>query len=213
MNSSRVVSDELSSESRFSLAARWGLAFACVLGVAFGVGIALLAGGVAAQETGANSSDLSGAIADIDSEVRLVDYRYYPEVEEFSITLENTGSERSRVQIMEIMDLSEERDAPLGMRSVSLRSGETVEISVSAQLSPANEAGAVVMTEESLERGEVFPVTYSDGLPSVFDGDSEWSDVWAGSLAALAFGVVGLLLGMWEVVAKKNEDVTEVPIE
>lgn len=200
-----------STSSRSSSSTGWGLALACVLGALLGVALVSLAsGGAVAEES--NETAVSGAIADIDSDVRVLDYRYSEESEAFAIELENTGEESVQVQIMEIMDLSEDRDAPLGMQQLTIGGGETVEVGVSAQLNN-REAGAVIMTEESLASGEVFPITYSEELPSFFEGSSSWSDVWAGSLAAIAFGILGLVVGMWEVVASKNEDVTEVPIQ
>lgn len=205
------MSSASSSSTSSTSSSGWGLALACVLGAVLAIGLVALAGAPVSAEETSNESAPSGAIADIDSDVRLVDYSYSEEAEEFGIVLENDGDDRVEVQIMEIMDLSEERDSPLGMQHLTIRPGEEVSVSVSAQLNN-REAGAVIMTEESLSNGEVFPVTYSEELPSFFAGGSEWSDVWSGVIASIGFGIGGLVVGMWHIVAAKNEDVTEVPI-
>ena len=195
----------------------WGLALACVLGAVLAIGLVALAGGpVSAQDNTTNESDeveeeISSGVADIDSSIRLVDYSYNEETESFAIVLENRGDSSVRVQLMEIIDLSSDRDSRLGMSSIRVSSGEEVEVSVSAELND-REAGVIVITEESLEAGEVFPITHSEPSPSFFSGGSEWSDVWSGVIASISFGAIGLVVGMWHIVAAKNEDVTEVPI-
>ena len=111
--------------------------------------------------------------ADVDSDVRILSWSYDEEAQSFEIVVENDGDSRENMQIMEIIDLDADREGPLGMRQLTLRGGEESTVTVDAILDGGS-AGVIVMTEESLEAGQVQPIIYeADGL-GLFDGESTW---------------------------------------
>jgi len=152
------------------------------------VGVGLGIPAVAAQESPdddldddelTDQQDPETVYADVDSQIRVMSWEYDDEAEMFTIVLSNDGSDRSRVSIMEIIELDGDREGALGFRDVSVRADETVEVEISAQLD-SGAAGVTVMTEESINNGEVIPIIYDDGGISWVDGAATWTDVQIG---------------------------------
>jgi len=173
------------------------------------VGVGTL--GVSAQEDGdGNASDPSTVYAEVDEDIRVLSWEYDEDAETFEITLENDGSDRTRVSIMEIIDLDDGSDGPLGMREVTMRPGEEAVVEVGATLD-SRSAGVIVMTEDSIDNGQVTPIIYSDGFGSLFDGPSTWGLVQISGISG-ALGTFLFAVGFaWHRRAERT-DKTEVKL-
>lgn len=149
-------------------------------------------------------------LAQIDEDVRVTSARYDATNETFFVTVVNKGDRRARLRMTEMVDVTQDRQEPIGIRKLSMRGGEEVVVEIDARMTSGS-AGIMVYTEQSVEQGRAEPIQYHSGW-SLVDGPATWSDVTVGVAVALAMGVVGLLLGVWEIVARKNRDVTKIPI-
>lgn len=180
------------------------LAILLVFGVAGGLLFAgiVATGSAAAQSDPANSSSV---YADVDEDIRITSWEYSEETESFEITLDNDGTSRTRVSLMEIIDLDGDREGPLGMREVSLRPGEETSVEIGAQLDSGS-AGIIVMTQQSLDNGQVQPVIYDEGTSlSILSGASTWGYV---QIGAISGGIGTLLIGVlvaWDRRASRND--------
>jgi len=183
------------------------LVFALSTAILVGIGTV----GVSAQEDGdGNASDPSTVYAEVDEDIRVLSWSFDEETETFEITLENDGSDRTRVSIMEIIDLDDGSDGPLGMREVTMRPGEEAVVEVGATLD-SRSAGVIVMTEDSIESGQVTPIIYGSGVGSLFDGPSTWGLVQISGISG-ALGTFLFAVGFaWHRRAERT-DKTEVKL-
>jgi len=189
-------------------------------------GLALGAvGGVAAQdaqgaETNQTASGSNGApeeprevVADVDQYVSVVGYDYDEEAEEFSVTLDHSYEGTSLVRLSEVVDIEADSESrSYGMRQVRLRGEETVTVTVPVQKVGSN-AGVIVQTERSANQQSFEVLVWEGESASLIDRGATWTDV---HIAYIWMTIVGLAISViaaWYVVAKKNEDVNEVPVD
>lgn len=178
--------------------------------------VALLLGSVAAPvaaqaqanetatttEAPANESD---AVVYVDDVVKVTDYSYDAEREMFRVVLENEGDTTRQVTITEVIQARDEASGSMGVQMLSLSPGErTVEVPVTKT---DGSAAVMIVTRQSLERGEGTFLRVGDDLPSIFSGDATWGYVRLGGLGG-AGGVIilAILLG-WHRVADSNDSV------
>lgn len=193
------------SSDRLRQGAAIVLVFALSTAILVGIGTV----GVSAQSDDiedANASDPNSVYAEVDSNIRIMSWEFDEETETFEITLSNDGRDRSRVSIMEIIDLDDGSDGPLGMREISMRPGEEAVVEVSATLD-SNTAGIIVMTDESIDNGQVQPIIYDSGFGSLFSGASTWGLVRLSALSGAlgTFGFAGLFA--WHRRAERTDNV------
>jgi len=189
------------------------LVFVIVLGIVGGLmfgGIVGIGTAETDDELDEDPSDPSTVYAEVDDDVRVLSWEYDEDAETFEITLENDGSDRTRVSIMEIIDLDDGSDGPLGMREVTMRPGEEAVVEVGATLD-SRSAGVIVMTEDSIESGQVTPIIYGSGVGSLFDGPSTWGLVQISGISG-ALGTFVFAVGFaWHRRAERT-DKTEVKL-
>lgn len=162
------------------------------------------------SEIEGSDDDPESVLAQIDEDVRVTEARYDPVNETFFVTVVNKGDRRANLRMTEMIDVSQEREEPIGIRKLSLRGGEEVVVQIDAIMSSGS-AGIMVYTDRSVDKGSAEPIQYHQGF-NLVDGPASWTDVTVGVVTALGFALLGLLYGIWEIVARKNKDVTKVQI-
>lgn len=189
-------------------------------------GLALGAvGGVAAQDAQGNNTNASATgssngadeprevVRDVDKYVSVVAYDYDKEAEEFSVTLDHSHSGTSLVRISEVVDINaDSASRSYGMREVRLRGEETVTVTVPVQMVGSN-AGVTLQTQRSV-RNQQFEVLVWEGEGgSLINREANWGDVHIAYIWMTIVGLVISAIAAWYVVAKKNRDVNEVPVD
>jgi len=176
---------------------------------------------VAAQQTTANTTAVSGGsggdggttvVAQVDGDVRVLDYSYQEAAEVMSVEIENTGSTSSTVTITEAISADQTGAGTFGIEVVSLDDGETVTVEVSVA-STGGSAGVMITTEESVEQGTGTYLQVDLGGTSLFDGSAGWGEVRAGVFTTLLFCLAVTVLAGWHVVASRHETVQEVDVD
>ena len=163
------------------------------------------------QQNG-ETDDGDSVIAEVDSTVRVVDYRYDEGNETMTVTFENTGTSSKSVTMTEALGSGGGGAASFGIEQFRLRGNTETAVDISVRRVDRT-AGVMITTDESLRNGQGTRI--QDVKPfelGIFEGVPGWSTVWFGVLVAL-LGVGGLsLLAAWQFVATYHDDVQEVDI-
>ena len=189
-------------------------------------GLALGAvGGVAAQDAqGAETNQTASGstageeeprevVADVDKFVSVVGYDYDPEAEEFSVTLDHSHDGTSLVRISEVVDINADSESrSYGMREIRLRGEETVTVTVPVQKVGSN-AGVTLQTERSVRNQQFEVLVWEEEGGSLINRGATWSDVHIAYIWMTIVGLVISVIAAWYVVARKNRDVNEVPVD
>lgn len=176
---------------------------------------------VDAQQSTANTTAVSGpsnggegttVVAQVDGDVRVLDYSYSESREVMSVEIENTGSTSSTVTITEAISADQTGAGTFGIEVVEVDDGETVTVEVSVA-STGGSAGVMITTETSVEQGTGTYLQVDLGGASLFDGSAGWGEVRAGVFSTLLFCLGVVVLAGWHVVASRHETVQEVDVD
>lgn len=169
--------------------------------------IATFAAPVAAQENATTEAapEEEESIVYVDDEVKVLDYSYDEDREMFAVSLENEGEATRQVTITEVIQARDEASGSMGVQMISLSPGErTVEVPVKKT---DGSAAVMIVTQQSLERGEGTFLRVGDDLPSIFSGEATWGYVRIGGLGGAGGTIVLALLLGWHRVADSTDSV------
>lgn len=164
-------------------------------------------------ESDEEGNETTSVVADIDDDVRVLNYSYSDSQGVFSVTLENRGDRSSSVTLTELVDTSrDDNSGSFGVEVVRISPGETVEVSVDVQRDNSGVAGLMLVTQKSLESGS--GVFLKDGdSGGLIEGAATWDDVRTGVGVAIAGSIGVILLVSWFVVRRQQrDDLEEVSI-
>lgn len=164
-----------------------------------------------ADQRGADGAEnTTSVVAQVDDDVRVLSYSYDGETATFAVELENTGGRSTHVTLTEIVDPDSDGSGGFGVQQPRLRPGETVVVEVDADRRRGT-AGVMLTTPASLDRGSGVYLADTTSI-SIFEGGATWADVRAAVLATLGAALAIVVLGAWDVVARKSRDVKEVSV-
>jgi len=195
----------------------WGLLVACVLGALLAGSLVVLAGApVSAQddpnETD-NESDVAGVVAQLDDDLRVVEYEYSDERERMTIEIEHVGESDRRAQVTatELVAEREGDSGTFGVDSARIAPDETIELRLSVER-VNGVAGVLLISDESIEEGTGVFVRDGEEPTSIFEGAPTWQDVRVGAGVGILATVLGFLLVSWQVVSKQETGYQEVEL-
>lgn len=201
---------------------RVGLGSMALLILALLAVITATAAPAVAQETTANTTAVEGGssgggdgttvVAQVDSDVRVLDYSYSESSEVMSVEIENTGPTATSVTLTEAISADQSGAGTFGIEVVSVDDGETVTVEVSVA-DEGGTAGVMITTDESIEQGTGTYLQVDTGGGSILQGSASWSDVRAGVFFTLVFCLSVVVIAGWHVVASRHETVQEVDVD
>lgn len=185
------------------------------------VGIVLLSigvvvDGVAADETSANDDDdenetASSVVAQLDDDIRVVDYHYSDATEEMTIELEHTAESDRRAQITatEVVTHREGSAGTFGVDTARMQPEETIELRLDVERVDGI-AAVMIVSDESIEEGTgVFVRDEEDTATSVLDGPATWNLIrLAGLSGALGAGMITVGIG-WHRISKRRGEIRD----
>lgn len=165
-----------------------------------------------ANETAESDDGPTEIEAQVDSRLVVQSYHYNAQNATFYVTLHNRGEQISEPTITERVEPGTGSTTKrFAIERPRLRPGETVEISLDVNPDGSTE-GVLIVTPESVDQGKGTYLEQRTGW-SLFSGTGSWSDVRAGVIATLATSLLVVLIGAWQYVATKNEDVEEANVD
>lgn len=186
---------------------------ASVLLAALAVGIPL----ASAQDGQQGDENATTVVGQVDENVRVLGYSYDGDRQVMSVELENIGERRSvEVTLTEKPSESSSGSSEFGIQRQRVRPGETVTVEVDASRDEGGEAGVMITTAASIGQGSgVYVADVKDSGPdlSLFGGAATWGDVRSAGLFGMLATAVGLLVGSWDYVARKEQDAIEVDLD
>lgn len=151
--------------------------------------------------------------AEVDSQIRVLEYRYLPggdDAGKMLISLENTGDSVTEVTLTELIDPSD-GSGSFGVDVVTVRPGETVEASVDVELRDGS-AGVMIVTPESIAAGTGTHVSHQERETGLISGAATWGDVRAAVIGTALFAAMLVVLGAWEAIYRKHRPAEEVDL-
>lgn len=192
------------------------LLLVALLAVPAGVGV------VAAQEDGAttatptssSSANESTVVERVDEDLYVESYRYNATSQTFYVTLVNDGDRDSNgVTLTESISREDAGERKFGIAVVDVDAGETVTTSLSAQRVDGA-AAVMILSEKAIESGEGTYLQESRQTDNrLIKGGAEGSHVRAGGLFGFSGTLIFVVLGAWQYVASKNNDVVDAELE
>lgn len=166
--------------------------------------------------TSSSGSDRE-VVADVDSRISILSYSYDRGNETMSIELQNRGESSADVTITEIVTPENAKGSKtsmtFGIQIVEVGAGETVTARVDVR-DRGDAAGVTVTTSESVETGSGEALIVDlDSSTSILKGPATPGQVRAGALSGGLGTLVLVVLGAWQYVAIRNEDVQEAKLE
>ena len=170
-----------------------------------------------AAPDGGNSSEETEVVAQVDDAIAITGYEYDQENETMLVTLRNTGDAPRSVTVTEIVSSEDASGARsslrfgIGIFEIDPSAGETtVRVDVRAR---GDMAGVTVTTQASARagHGEALMVDLNPG-GSLISGPPTAAQVRAGAIAGGVGSIVIVVLGAWQYVATKNEDVKDADL-
>lgn len=154
--------------------------------------------------------DETTVIAQVDEHVRVLEFAYSDDEGVFSIALENTGDEVSRVTITEAIGPERAGAGSFTIETYRVSAGERIVAQVDAERSSGS-AGVMITTQRSLAAGQGTFLQDREEL-TLFDGEATWGDVRAAVVFGMPSGALFALLGAWAYVSRKHKTVNLVDI-
>lgn len=170
---------------------------------------------VDADEPEENESDVTGVVAQLDDDLRVVDYSYSDSAERMTIEIEHTAESDRRAQVT-ATELVSQRDGDsgtFGVDTARVSPGETIEMRLSVQRIDGT-AGVLIISDQSIEEGTgVFVRDEDETAASTFDGTPTWNDVRSGVGFGITISLFVVLLAAWHVIREgERSDIEEVDI-
>lgn len=177
-------------------------------------------GVVAAQEgeqtataTPTPAANESTVAARVDEDVYVEEFWYNASAQEFHLVLVNDGDRDSTVTITESISRKDAGERRFGIEVVDVDVGATVSTSVSAKR-VKGAAAVMVLTEKAIDSGTGLYLQESDTTDTrLIKGGAEGSHVRAGGLGGVGAAVTITVLGAWQYVASRNDDVVDAELE
>jgi archaellum component FlaF (FlaF/FlaG flagellin family) len=179
--------------------------------------LAPMVGAAVAQEqtpTSTETSDSSpnSVVAQVDEDIRVVDYSYRSNDSAMVVTLSNVGGGSSTVTLTEAISPDGSGSGTFGIERVTVRPGEQVTVAVSVNPEP-REHGVMITTEKSISNGEGTYLQVDEGGGSLFEGSATWNLVRLVYIVAIASAFLTLFFGVWMLIAARHEGTTDADLE
>lgn len=184
--------------------------------------VALLAGGVplAAAQQGQQSGqgtpqvtpeEPTDVVADVDEDVRVLDYGLEDGGATFWLELENRGDRSSKVTVTEAISGDATGAGRFGIEQVRVGSDEQVRVAVS--INPdADTKGVMITTSKSVAEGRGTYLQIDDS-PQMFDFGASWNTVRVAYLAGVIVVLCAIIGGAWWLVSARREDVEDADLD
>lgn len=177
-------------------------------------------GVVAAQEgeptataTPTPAANESTVAARVDEDVYVEEFWYNASAQEFHLVLVNDGERDSTVTITESISRKDAGERRFGIEVVDVDVGATVSTSVSAKR-VKGAAAVMVLTEKAIDSGTGLYLQESDTTDTrLIKGGADGAHVRAGGLGGVGAAVTITVLGAWQYVASRNDDVVDAELE
>lgn len=172
------------------------------------VALSLFVGVGVAQETNTTtmttaSDETSDLVAQVDEDVRVESYSYDEDNETFSIVFSSVGDESADVTVTEVISQRDGSSGTFGVEQFSIRPGETVEITIDAELT-RGDAAVMIVTQKSLDNGEGTFLQYDSGS-AWLTGAATWDLIRLSALGGILGVVILVIILTWHKIADSND--------